>query len=93
MRQMVLTILAILSGLMLGWAMFGDAPATAQSLSGPASDQDWPENTPTPTPLVLGAPVNPDSLLTFIGVLALVIVFGGGALVIRVTDTEWQKER
>ena len=93
MRQRVLTILAILPGLVLYLTVFTCAPATAQSVSSPGSAQDWPENTPTPTPLVLGIPVNPDSLLTFIGVLALVIVFGGGALVIRVTDTEWQKER
>ncbi len=88
MRQRVLTIFVILSGLTLCLTVFNCAPATAQSISRPESAQDWPEN--TPTPLVLAAPVNPDSLLTFIGVLALVIVFGGGALVIIITDKAWQ---
>ena len=93
MRQRVLTILAILSGLTLYLNVFSCAPALALSLARPVSAQALPGNTPTPTPLVLGEPVNLDSLLTIIGILALVIVFGGGALVIRVTDTEWQKER
>ena len=89
MRPRVLIVLAILSGLMLGWVLFGDAPATAQSLLGAVSDQDLPENTLTPTPLALDAPVNPDNLLTLVGILALGLVFGGGALVIKLTDKAW----